>query len=453
MKTMKKILAVTMCLMLLVSTGFATVATETRRMETAADAEEWIRTLLGDHPEELDETGNLSDAMTAALAPSGGMAGFAKQLAAYGTIVKIDPAQEGEMKGYQLFAVPCIFTGKSLDIVLVAKDGVIEGIQFAGFTGEPLVEEESDTYDSIDLALPYPVLDGELPGILTVPKGDGPFPVVILLQGSGASDKDEAFGTHKPFLDIAEGLAEYGIAVYRFDKPNYVYPEELAVKKDATLKDEYLDDAVAAVQLMAEQEKIDPERIFVLGHSLGANAIPAAARELRDAPVNACGFIMMAASTKRIDENIREQYDFIFSLMEEVPKELQAEKEFLFAQLDRLEDPDSLTEDDTIMGAYSAYWKWMLDYDILQAAEEITQPVLLLQGEEDYQVTKEDYSVWKEALGDRENWTMILYPGLTHIFMPGLKTEGSAAYERDGKVQENVIADIAAFVLEVSSNP
>ena len=105
------------------------------------------------------------------------------------------------------------------------------------------------------------------------------------------------------------------------------------------------------------------------------------------------------------------------------------------------------------MGAYSAYWKWMLDYDILQAAEEITRPVLLLQGEEDYQVTKEDYSVWKEALGDRENWTMILYPGLTHIFMPGLKTEGSAAYERDGKVQENVIADIAAFVLEVSSNP
>jgi hypothetical protein len=139
--------------------------------------------------------------------------------------------------------------------------------------------------------------------------------------------------------------------------------------------------------------------------------------------------------------------------MEEVPEELQAEKESIFAELDKLQDPDSLTEDDLIMGAYSAYWKWMLDYDILQAAEEITRPVLLLQGEEDYQVTLEDYSVWKDTLGDRENWTMITYPGLTHIFMPGLKTEGSAAYERDGKVQENVIADIAAFVLEVSSNP
>ena len=453
MKTMRKILAMVLSLMLLVSTGFATVETETRRVETAADAEEWIRTLLGDHPEELDETGNLSEAMTEALAQIGGTAGFAQQLYAYGTIVRIDPAQEGTVQGYQLFAVPCLFTEKPMDIVLVAKDGVVEGIQFAKYSGEPAAEEESETYDSIDLALPYPALDGELPGVLTVPKGDGPFPVVILLQGSGATDKDEAFGNLKPFRDLAEGLAEYGIAVYRFDKPNYVYPAELAVKKDATLKDEYLDDAVAAVQLMAEQEKIDPDRIFVLGHSLGANAIPAAARELADAPVKARGFIMMAASTKGIDENIREQYDFIFSLMEEVPEEALAEKEFIFAELDKLKDPDSLTEDDTIMGAYSAYWKWMLDYDILQAAEEITQPVLLLQGEEDYQVTTEDYAVWKEALGNKENWTMILYPGLTHIFMPGLKTEGSAAYERDGKIQENVIADIAAFVLETGSNP
>ena len=58
----------------------------------------------------------------------------------------------------------------------------------------------------------------------------------------------------------------------------------------------------------------------------------------------------------------------------------------------------------------------------------------------------EDFGIWKEALGSRENWTMTAYPGLTHPFTPGQKTEGSAAYMRDGRVDPQVIADIAAFV-------
>ena len=118
----------------------------------------------------------------------------------------------------------------------------------------------------------------------------------------------------------------------------------------------------------------------------------------------------------------------------------------VFAELDRLEDMDSLTEDDQVIGVYSAYWKWLAEYDIMEAAKEITEPVLLLQGEEDYQVTKVDFEIWKEAVGGRDNWRMISYPGLTHLFMPGTKSEGPAAYDRDGKVQENVIRDIASFI-------
>ena len=130
-----------------------------------------------------------------------------------------------------------------------------------------------------------------------------------------------------------------------------------------------------------------------------------------------------------------------------ITAEQQAEKDALFAELDRLQDPDSLAEDDTIAGVYSSYWKWLADYDILQAAEEITQPVLLLQGEEDYQVTLEDFGIWKEALGEKENWRLISYPGLTHAFVPGRKTEGSAVYLREAKVQDTVIRDISSFIL------
>ena len=58
----------------------------------------------------------------------------------------------------------------------------------------------------------------------------------------------------------------------------------------------------------------------------------------------------------------------------------------------------------------------------------------------------EDFGIWKDALGGKENWTMISYPGLTHPFTAGQKTEGSAAYTRDSKVDQKVIEDIAGFV-------
>ena len=120
---------------------------------------------------------------------------------------------------------------------------------------------------------------------------------------------------------------------------------------------------------------------------------------------------------------MREQYDFLYSLMPEVSEEQQEEKDEIFRELDKLEDLDALTDEDTVIGVYSPYWKWLAAYDIIGAAKEITVPCLLLQGEEDYQVTMEDFGIWKDALAGKENWQMISYPGLTHLFTPGLKAE------------------------------
>ena len=448
---MKKMLAMILALVML-ACGMAAAESEVRRMETAADAEEWMTVFLGEHPEELDGIWALSAQMEAAVKQTGGFAGLAGQMAALGTIAEMGSACEGEVKGMKTYSIPCAFSKTPVDLILIVQDGAIAGLQVGKYSGSIKEEAKSDVFDSIELALPVPSL-GELPGLLTVPKGEGPFPAVILLQGSGASDKDETIGSLKPFRDIAEGLAGYGIAVYRFDKRTYVYGEELAAQKQISLEDEYVEDAVNAVQLLVAQEKIDPARIYVLGHSLGGNAVPAIARALEQAPVKACGFIMMAASPRPLDVLMREQYEFLYSLLPEVTEEQQAEKDALFADLDKLQDLDSLTEDDTVAGIYSSYWKWLADYDILQAADEITEPVLLLQGEEDYQVTTVDFDIWKEAVGAKENWKLISYPGLTHIFMTGRKSEGSAAYSRDGKVDAQVIVDIARFVSEAGANP
>ena len=445
---MKKMIAVILAMVLaLAACGIASAERETRKMETAADADEFIAAFLGEHPEDLEGVWAFSAQMEAALRQMGGIAGMAKQLAALGTPENILPAYEGEAGGLKVFYIPCAFSAMQVDLVLAVQDGVIAGLQTGPYSGGKEEKTESDLYDSLELALPVPSL-GELPGILTVPKGEGPFPAVVLLQGSGASDKDESIGNLKPFRDLAEGLAAEGIAVYRFDKRSYVYGAELMTNRQITLADEYLEDAVNAVQLLARQDRIDPDRIFVLGHSLGGNAVPAAARELENAPVKACGFIMMAASPRPLDVLMREQYDFLYSLMPEITVEQQAEKDAMFAELDKLQNPDALAEEDMVAGVYSAYWKWLADYDILQAAKDITRPVLLLQGEEDYQVTLEDFGIWKDALGEKENWQMISYPGLTHVFTAGRKTEGAEVYSRPGRMDTRVIQDIADFILQ-----
>ena len=449
MQMMKEAMAVLIAVMMLLSAcGVTASEQEVRKIATAADADEWITAFLGDHPEDLEGAWALSAQMEAAVAQIGGIAGLAKQLAALGTLVESEPAYEGSSQGYTLYYIPCIFSGMSLDLILVVQDGAIAGLQTGTYSGgQKEKESKPETFDSIDLPLPVPGL-GELPGILTVPKGVGPFPAVILLQGSGSTDKDETIGSMKPFRDIAEGLAEQGIAAYRFDKRTYTFAALLAFKTDFTLVDEYLEDAVNAVRLVAQQDKIDPDRIFVLGHSLGGNAIPAIAKELESAPVKACGFIIMAGSPRRLDVVIREQYNFLYSLMPEITAEKQAEKDAVFAELDKLQDLDSLSDTDMIAGAYVPYWKWLFTYDILQAADEITLPVLLLQGKEDYQATMEDYGIWQQHFGNKANWQMISYPGLTHIFITGQKSEGSSVYSRNEKVQENVIQDIASFILQ-----
>ena len=447
MSGMKKALALFGAMvMALTGCGIAAAEQAPRLVVTAADADEWIAAFLGEHPEELEGAWAMTAQMEAAAKMMGGIAGLAKQLAALGEVREIGPAYEGELKGFKAFYIPCVFTLMPADLILVVQDGMIAGLNTGAYSGGQKEQAASGAFDSIGLDLPVPSL-GKLPGILTVPKGDGPFPAVVLLQGSGPSDKDETIGTLKPFRDLAEGLAELDVAVYRFDKRSYVYGAEIAADKQATLVDEYLEDAIAAVKLLAGQDRIDPDRIWVLGHSLGGNAVPAIARDLELSSVKARGFIMMAASPRPLEDLMREQYDFLYSLMPEVSPEMQAEKDTLFKDLDKLKDVDSLAEDDTVAGVYSAYWKWLAAYDIIGAAKEITQPVLLLQGEEDYQVTMTDFDLWKDAVGGRDNWRMISYPGLTHLFMPGLRAEGPAAYARDGVVDAQVVKDIAEFVI------
>ena len=431
------------CLLLLYSQ--ATCAESLQTLSTPEKAEEFIEDLLSEDPSSLDGIYQLSPEMEKAVKSAGGWEGLAKSLSALGEAETIGPAYADTYNGMDVYRVPCSFSVFPMDLVFVLENGVIAGLITDKYTGGIEETEQSD-FAEIELSVPVPALDGSLPGTLTLPAGEGPFPAVILVHGSGPNNRDEAIGNVKPFRDLAEGLAEKGIAVFRYDKRTFVYGAEMASDCDTTLIEETVEDAAEAVKLLSEQEMIDASRIYVLGHSLGAVAVPAISEQLEPKDIRAAGYILMAPAARPLDELMREQYDFLYSLMPEISEEQQKEKDNLFAELDKLKDLDELPEDIQIAGAYVPYWRWMESYDVLGEAEKIEEPCLLLQGEEDYQVTMEDFNLWKEAVGDKPNWKLISYPGLVHVFITGEKSEGAAVYMEDEHVASQVISDIAEFV-------
>ncbi len=278
-----------------------------------------------------------------------------------------------------------------------------------------------------------------LPGTLTVPNGKGPFPAVVLVHGSGPNDRDESIGANKPFCDLAYGLASNGVAVLRYDKRTRVHPEQFA-HSVFTVKEETIDDALAAVALLRANAHIDPSRIFVLGHSLGGMLIP----RIGLADKHIAGLIIMAGATMPLGETMLRQVRYIASAQGPITAQVQQKIDALAGQVARvnaLQSADA-TSREYIIGVPPAYWLDLRDYHPAEAAKKLTCPLLILQGERDYQVTAADnFKLWQDALHGQPHVTFHLYPRLNHLFIAGDEPSLPAEYNRAGHVDEQVIRD------------
>ncbi len=284
-----------------------------------------------------------------------------------------------------------------------------------------------------------------LPGTLSLPKGEGPFPAVILVHGSGPQDRDETIGPNKPFRDLAHGLASRGVAVLRYEKRTKQHQILMAmIASNITVKEETIDDVVSAFEALASQEKIDPKRIVVLGHSLGGMLIPRIGR----AQDKISGFISLAGSTRPLEDLVLEQTRYILSQDGKLSEEAQKKMQEIERQVAVIKSPELSEKNPGILllGGPAKYWLDLRGYQPAKEALKLRQPMLILQGERDYQVTMEDFVNWKKALGARKDVSFILYPGLNHLFMEGKGKSLPEEYSIPGNVAKKVIDDIVKWI-------
>ena len=275
----------------------------------------------------------------------------------------------------------------------------------------------------------------KLPGTLTVPNGAGPFPAVVLVHGSGANDRDETVGGAKVFKDLAEGLASRGIVVVRYEKRTRQHASRLAGVKSFTLHDECVEDAVKAAALLRTQPMVDGKKIFVIGHSLGGYAAPRIGVE----DPQLAGFILMAANAQHIEDLVVEQVITTGGS----PKVLESAKA-LQAKVKSLEPGDDGSP--AVLNAPVSYWLDLKDYNPVADAAQLGKPILILQGERDFQITMKDFNMWKAGLGGKPGVAAKSYPALNHLFVAGEGKSSLAEYAKPGHVAPEVIEDIAAFV-------
>ncbi|HWX40465.1 MAG TPA: alpha/beta fold hydrolase [Blastocatellia bacterium] len=281
-----------------------------------------------------------------------------------------------------------------------------------------------------------------LPGTLTLPAGAGSFPGVVLVHGSGPGNRDEAIGPNKTFRDLAWGLAGKGVAVLRYDKRTNVYGDKLiAMGGRFTVKEESVDDAVAAAALLRQTPGIDSKRVFVLGHSLGGTLAPRIGSQAPDL----AGLIILAGTTRSAEEITVEQLNYIASLGGPGAERVKALIETTKTHFARLNDP-KLPETEMVLGVPACYWLDLRSYNPAQTAASLKMPILVVQGERDYQVTMDDFQGWKKYLSGRANVEFKTYPKLNHLFEEGEGKSTPQEYEKPANVASYVIDDIAAWV-------
>jgi dienelactone hydrolase len=365
------------------------------------------------------------------------------------------PRYMGEYKGYttvestkkdsiDVVAVRCTFEKTKMDLQFSFADNKkIIGMFFVPPKNKtayvtPEYAQQNKYYET-KIAVKTGTMS--LPGALCVPNNIKNPPVVILLAGSGPNDKDETIGPNKALKDLAVGLASNGIATYRYDKRTLVYGKDM---KDVDINTEVIEDAINAVTILKKNPLFKESKIFIAGHSLGAMCAPMIASKSKQ--VN--GIVLLAGNARPLEDVVLEQYNYIFGL-DSINQDEKKQLEKITQQIKILKDSKALKTakaEDLPLNLDSKYWQSLVKYNQVQVAKKLKQPILVLQGERDYQVTMTDFNLWKQNLSNKPKNEFISYPTLNHLFMKGEGKSTPSEYDKQGNVDFQIISDISNWI-------
>ena len=290
-----------------------------------------------------------------------------------------------------------------------------------------------------------------LKGLLTLPEGSGPFPAVVLVHGSGSSNMDEKVGRLTPFRDLAEGLAARGIACIRYDKRSFAHGLKMVLDKKhpITVWEETIEDALLAAAMLRADARIDAGRVFLLGHSMGAMLAP----RIECSGGDFRGLILLAGSPRRMEEIMLDQMAEMLAGMTgfagKIAGKQRAKFETLFQGLYDLSDEEAKRK--KVGGSTTLYYfKDMGQPTVAQWLEKTPKPMLVMQGEKDFQVKAAvDFEMYKQLLSHRDNVTFKLYPGLNHAFVPARFdsiTDAKKEFTPERHIGAEVLDDIAGWI-------
>jgi pimeloyl-ACP methyl ester carboxylesterase len=317
-------------------------------------------------------------------------------------------------------------------------------------------------YHEEDVTFPSLATGVTLAGTLTVPQGNGPFPAVVLISGSGQNDRDEALLEHKPFLVLSDYLTRKGLVVLRYDKRGV--GKSTGKYATATTAD-FADDAEAALRYLKTRSEADPHRIGLIGHSEGGAIAPIVAARNK-----AVDFIvLMAGPGVPGDRLLVEQHRLIAIAMglppDEVDKQVAREKAFI--ELVEREKDNAVVErevhakmgsevPEAQIGAMvkeltSVWFRYFFTYDPATSLRKVQCPVLALNGSLDLQVPpKQNLPAIRRALeeGGNKHYEVDELPELNHLFQTAKSGTPSEYAEIEETISPVVLDKIAIWVLK-----
>ena len=262
------------------------------------------------------------------------------------------------------------------------------------------IEDTPDTGKSVQIHLK----DGTMSALLEMPEGDGPHPLMVIIAGSGPTDRNG----NSPAINnnslkmLAEQLAEKGVSSIRYDKRGIGENISLGGNEEDLRFNDYIDDAAEWVRFAKNDNRFS--KVGIIGHSEGS-LIGMVAAEKADADM----FISIAGAGRPIDQVILEQ------LEQQLPVNLLKESDDIFSKLKRGEQVNNISKElqSFFRPSVQPYLISWLRYDPAKEIQKINAPVLIINGTRDIQVPVKDAERLHDAKKDSE---LAIIQNMNHVF-------------------------------------